>query len=197
MTWDKKSFELLRAEIASSLAGKHPAGDVPFFVYLYEPREELRCLTQFAAAARALEGKGFRAQVIYLGQVLAHVFRTSLSLYMTEPGKRAEARDRQRTLRELGNTDALPARLAEALLEGDQDRWEGLRAGSQERCAILLRAGALYPLAHVSQLLNCLENKTNWTVVVPFPGRRSPDQPEALRFLDETEGTYYRARVLG
>lgn len=195
MAWDKKSFDLLRDEVESSLAGKHPAGDVPFFVYLYEPRDELQCIAQFATAAKALEGKGFSVQVVYLGQVLAGVLRKSL--YLTEQGKRAEARDRQGLLRELGDTDALPALLADTLLDGGEGSYQALRGGSQGRCAILLRAGALYPLAHVSQLLNGLENKTNWTVVVPFPGRRSPDHPEALRFLDETEGTYYRARVVG
>jgi hypothetical protein len=195
MPWDKKSFELLRAEVDASLRGRHPAGDVPFFVYLYEPREELRCLQQFSAAAKAIEGAGFRTQVIHLGQVLAQVLKGTL--YMKEQGKRFEARDRAGVRRELARADALPSWLTNALLDGLDGAHEGLRGGSQESCAFLLRAGALFPLVHVSQLLNGLENKTGWTVVVPFPGRRNPAQPEALRFLDETEGTYYRARVIG
>jgi hypothetical protein len=147
------------------------------------------------AAARALGGGGLNVQVVYLGQILAHALRGTL--YLTEAGKRAEARDRSGLLRELSRPEGLPAKVTTALLDGVDGLCEELRGGSQERCVFLLRAGALYPFVHVSQLLDRLENQTSWTVVVPFPGSHNPARPETLRFLNETDGPYYRARIIG
>lgn len=195
MSWDSTSFELLRSEVESSLKGARPPGGVPFFVYVYDPHEETRCLRHMTAAARAVEGDGRHVQVVYLGQILAHVLRRTL--YLSEPGKRAEARDRPGTLRELSRPEGLPVRITAALLDGVDGVCEGLRGGSQGQCVFLLRAGALYPFVHVSQLLDRLENQTSWTVVVPFPGSHNPARPETLRFLNETDGPYYRARIIG
>jgi len=195
MPWDSASFELLRSEVESSLQGARSSGGVPFFVYVYDPREETRCLRHMTAAARALGAGGRHVQVVYLGQVLAHVLRQTL--YLSEAGKRAEARDRPGLLRELSRPEGLPARMTTALLEGVDGVCEELRGGSQGQCVFLLRAGALYPFVHVSQLLDGLENQTSWTVVVPFPGSHNPAKPEALRFLNETDGPYYRARIIG
>jgi len=195
MPWDSASFEQLRSEVEASLRGARPPGGVPFFVFVYDPAEEVRCLRQFEAAARAFQGAGFPVQVVYLGHLLARILRGTL--YLGEAGRRAEARDRTKLLRELARPKGLPARITDALLEGVEGICEPLRGGSQERCAILLRAGALYPFVHVSQVLDALENRTGWTVVVPFPGGRHPEKPETLRFLNETDGPYYRARIIG
>lgn len=195
MPWDSASFELLRSEVESSVQGARLAGGVPFFVYVYDPVEETRCLRHMTAAARALGGGGRHLQVVYLGQILAHALQRTL--YLSEAGKRAEARDRPGLLRELSRPEGLPARMTTALLDGVDGVCERLRGGSQEQCVFLLRAGALYPFVHVSQLLDGLENRTNWTVVVPFPGSHNPARPETLRFLNETDGPYYRARIIG
>lgn len=195
MPWDRASFDLLRSDVESSVRGARPPGGVPFFLYLYEPREEVRCLSQFRAAARALEGSASEVQTIYLGRLLAEVLRGTL--YLGEAGRRAEARDRRALLRELSRPEGLPSRVTTALLDGIDDVCTGIRGGSQDRCAFLLRAGALYPFVHVSQILDALENRTAWTIVVPFPGSHHPESPETLRFLNETDGPYYRARIVG
>lgn len=195
MAWDSAAFEQLRGEVEASLRGARPAGGVPFFVFVYEPSEERRCLRDFEALARALQGAGFQVQLVYLGLLLARVLEGTL--YLGEAGRRAEARSRDRLLRELARPNGLPTRITGALLDGLEGVCEPLRGGSQERCAILLRAGALFPFVHVSQILDALENRTGWTLVVPFPGSRHPERPETLRFLNETEGPYYRARIIG
>lgn len=195
MPWDSASFELLREEIRSSLRGRRPTGGVPFFLFLYDPSEEVRCLRNFEKAAKALSGGGFNARVIYLGKLFAHALQGTL--YLTEAGIQAETRDPGALLRELSRPEGLPSRVTAALLDGVEGVSLPLRGGTQENCAILLRAGALYPFVHVSQVLDGLENKTNWTVVLPFPGSRHPERPEGLRFLNETEGPYYRARIIG
>jgi hypothetical protein len=195
MTWDSSSFDALRAEVEASVRGARPVGGVPFYVYLYDPTEEVRCLRQFEAAARALANAASRVQSIYLGQILERALRATL--YLGAGGKRAEARDRTALLQELSRPNGLPSRITETLLAGIDGVCEPLRGGTQDSCAILLRAGALFPFVHVSQLLNALENQTGWTVVIPFPGGRHPERPETLRFLCETDGPYYRARIVG
>jgi hypothetical protein len=197
MPWDDRAFEQLRDEVLASLGGAHSTTGVPFFLYPYPPTEERRAVDKFEQLAVVLRGKGHHVQMVYLGRLLASVLRSgSMQLYLGDAGKTAEKTSRAELQRELSRTDGLPKKVADALLEGVPAVCEPMAGGSQNRCAVLLRAGALFPFVHVSQILNQLEQKTRWTVVVAFPGRTAPGNGEALRFLDETEGSYYRARVI-
>lgn len=195
MPWADIPFNQLRDEVLASLGGAKPTSGVPFFVHVYPPAEERQAVDRFEQLANVLKGKGHHVQVIYLGQVLASVLH-GMPLYLGEAGRKAEDRSRETLQRELSRPESLPKKVADALVSGVPDVCEGISGGSQDRCAILLRAGALYPFVHVSQILNQLEQQTRWTVVVPFPGSSAPGNGEALRFLDETEGAYYRARVI-
>jgi hypothetical protein len=192
--WDSNAFDRLKDEVEASVRGRTPSTGVPFFLYLYEPAEETRCLRACEQLAMALGGLT-TVQTVYLGELLAHVLRNTL--YLTADGRQAEKRAPERVVRELSRPAGLPAMLTSSLLDGVDGLVSPLRGGSQDRVAVLLRAGALYPFAHVSQLLNGLENQTAWTLVVAFPGSRHPQRPDSLRFLNETEGPYYRARVIG
>lgn len=194
MPWDSNAFDRLKDEVEASTRGRVPSTGVPFFVYLYDPTDERRCLRACEQLAAALGGSS-SVQTVYLGQLLAHVLRNTL--YLSAAGRQAEERAPERVLRELSRPAGLPAMLTSSLLDGVDGLVSPLRGGGQDRVAVLLRAGALYPFAHVSQLLNGLENHTAWTVVVAFPGSRHPQRPDSLRFLNETEGPYYRARVIG
>src|SRR6266536_3799222 len=131
MPWDSASFDLLRSEVDASLRGARPPGGVPFFLFVYDPTEEVRCLRRFENAARAFRGAGFHVQVVYLGLLMARVLQGTL--YLGEMGKQAEARDRQALLRELSRPNGLPSRVAAALLEGMEGVCEALRGGSQDR----------------------------------------------------------------
>ncbi len=195
MPWDSASFDLLRSEVDASLRGARPPGGVPFFLYVYDPTEEVQCLRRFDRVARMFQGLEFHVQVVYMGLLIARVLQRTL--YLSEVGKQAEARNPSALLRELSRPNGLPSRVALALLEGVEGVCEPLQDGSQNRCAILLRAGAAYPFLHISQILDALENRTDWTVVVPFPGSRHSEKPETLRFLNERDGPYYRARIIG
>jgi hypothetical protein len=195
MPWDERAFNQLRDEVLGSLGGAHSTTGVPFFVHVYPPTEERRAVDAFEQLALVLRGKGHHVQVVYLGRVLASVLR-GMPLYLGETGRKAEERSRENLQRELSRPESIPRKVAGALLEGLPEVCEPIAGGSQDHCAILLRAGALYPFVHVSQILNQLEQQTRWTVVVPFPGSSAPGNGEALRFLDETEGAYYRARVI-
>lgn len=194
MPWDSRAFAELGDEVDASARGRSPASGVPFFLFLHDAAEEARCVREFERLAAALE-RSFSVQVVYLGKLMAAVLRKTL--YPGDVGRRAEERGLERVAQELSRPAGLPGMLTSALLDDTSDGVEPLRGGSQDRIALLVRTGAIYPFAHVSQLLNGLENQTNWTVVVAFPGSRHPQRPDSLRFLDETEGPYYRARVIG
>ncbi len=197
MVWDNSALGILHEALRKSAAGRTPATGVPFFVFLYDPTDEVRCLQHAKQLAEALRGEGTRVETVYLGQLLAHVLRTKKRLYLSDAGKQVEARDRAGLAAELSRPEGLPASIVEALLDGVGGTTPALRGGQQDDVVLLLRAGALFPFVHVSQLLNGLENHTRWTVAVPFPGSRDPQQPDTLRFLNETEGPYYRAQVIG
>lgn len=62
-----------------------------------------------------------------------------------------------------------------------------------ESIMFLSRAGSLYPFLRVSAILSELENKVKNIVVVFYPGKR---EGKSLRFLNESEGYYYRAMII-
>jgi Domain of unknown function (DUF1788) len=194
--WSEVDFDRLRAEVRASLDGSQTPGGLPFFVLVYDPREEDRCLRTFERWASALAADEVSASVVYLGRLLADVLQRD-TIYLTDAGAQAERDSREDVRRELARAELLPRLLTTALLEGREGICPPLRDGTQSECVFLLRSGALYPFVHVSQLLSGLENRTQRTVVVAFPGSLSRDRSDSLRFLDETDAAYYRARVIG
>jgi len=192
MSWDNERFKKCAEQIRWSLKGKQNPLGVPFFIYVYDPKDERICIRNFKDLARHLESDGFHIQVVYMGKILAYALRQTPYL---EQGAEIERANRPALLRELSQN--LPEIIAEMLLKGVNGLVEPLEgAVPSGKGAFLLRAGALFPFVHVSEILSHLENKTHWTVLVPFPGSHNPSHPERLRFLNETEGRYYRATVL-
>jgi len=193
MTWDTKRFEELIRQIRSSLKGRPTSAGVPFFIYVYNPQEERICIRNFENLARRFENEGFCIQLVYLGRVLIQALRETP--YLTPRGLEVERESRDDLRRELSRI--LPQKIADILLNGREGIVESLKGEEAKgKGAFLLRAGALFPFVHISQILAHLENKTRQTIVVPFPGSIDPSHTERLRFLNETVGTYYRAVVI-
>lgn len=59
--------------------------------------------------------------------------------------------------------------------------------------AVVHRCGILHPFSSISVVLGQLENVIDTPLIVFYPAVK---QDKNLRFLDETDGTYYRARVI-
>ena len=193
MAWKQERFKELINQVRLSLKGRPTSVGVPFFVYVYEPHDERSCLRNFENLAGQFQNEGFHIQVIYLGRVLAQALRETP--YLTPRGLEIEKGQREPLRKELSRI--LPDRIAGILLQGGEGVPEPLEGNDPlGKGAFLLRAGALFPFVHVSQILAHLENRTRWTIVVPFPGSCNPSHPERLRFLNETEGTYYRAIII-
>jgi len=57
----------------------------------------------------------------------------------------------------------------------------------------MYRCGILYPFSSISVILGQLENVVDTPLIVFYPAIK---QGKDLRFLDETNGTYYRAKVI-
>jgi hypothetical protein len=60
-------------------------------------------------------------------------------------------------------------------------------------CAILIRAGALFPFVHMSNLLSLLEGYVKSTLVIPYPGNR---EGEILNYRGESIKSYYRGEII-
>lgn len=196
MPWDDRPFETLKTRLLAVLRGeRRPASGVPFFVVVYDPAEEYRSLRRLEQLAAVLRGDGREAQVVYVGALMARVLERGL--FLSDAGIAAENEQPDRLRSDLARSEGLPRWIAEALLQGEEGIAEALSEERPDRCTILLRTGALFPFAHVSQILNQLEGRTRDVVVAAFPGSRDPANPDTLRFLNETEGSYYRAEIIG
>lgn len=197
MPWDERPFEILRTRLLEVIRGeRRPASGVPFLVIVYDPTEEYRSLRRLEQLVDVLRGDGRRAQIVYLGAVVAAVLERGL--YLSDAGVAAEGQDPDRLRADLARADGLARWVADALLKGEGGIVEEpLSEDEPGRCTVLVRTGALFPFAHVSQVLNHLEGRTRDVVVAAFPGSRDPSNPDTLRFLNETEGSYYRAEIIG
>jgi hypothetical protein len=190
VSWDKDGFQRLAAQVKSSLKGKPSPAGVPFFIYIYDPKEENRCLREFKNFAKGLQNEGFTIRTIYLGKVLSYVLKNLP--YLQPEGRGIERNQREDLRKEL--VDKLPEKISDCLLHGIPGQFDSIGEDKPTRGVFLLRAGALFPFVHVSQILAQLENQTHSTIVIPFPGSL---KEENLRFLNETEGHYYRAMIFG
>jgi len=190
MSWDKESFCKLAKQVKSSLKGKLSLAGVSFYIYVYNPQEENRCLREFKNLANQFKNEGFFIQTIYLGELLSHVLKDLP--YLQPEGKEIEREQRENLRKELANI--LPEKISGYLLNGIPGKFYPIKGAELNQGTFLLRAGALFPFVHVSQILALLESQTQSTIVVPFPGVR---QQEGLSFLSETEGHYYRAMIFG
>jgi len=180
--WDSTRFSQLEERVLATVGGQRPLLDVPYYIFPYDPSLELHCLTECQALCHRLKAKGHSAEVISLAAWLVDALDRLGCLdgdFLNQ-----EAADRTMIRQDLQRE--LPKLLSERLCAG-------LGNKPLSFCAVLVRLGALFPFVHVSTLLSAVEGRVRCTLVVPYPG--SVDG-EVLRFLNETEGRYYRAEVI-
>ena len=180
--WDNDRFAQLEDRTIATLAGRSTLLEVPVYLFPYPPALELRCLKECDELALRLQAKGYSAEVHSLAEWFVDAVEWLGAL---EPeGIRQEIEHRDQVGEHLKRE--VPKMLSERMQKELGDK------GSQY-CAILVRAGALFPFAHVSNLLSVVGPRIHCTVVIAYPGGRSG--PE-LRFLNETRHSYYRAEIV-
>ena len=167
----------------ATMRGLRPIIDVPFYVYLYEPRDELICLREFRDFVSRLNAKGMSAESISLSALMIEALRELGCL--KEPVLKSEDKNRSVLAKDLGRE--LPREIAKHLRSrfGDKD---------ESHCVILLRASALYPFVHVSSLLSSIEGAVRCTLVIPYPGN---NVGVMLNVKGLGARRYYRAEIIG
>jgi hypothetical protein len=180
--WNKTRFAELEERVIATISGRRPLLDVPYYLFTYDPGLELRCLRECQSLGKRLRAKGHSVQVISLAEWLVDALEALGCL--DADFQTLETTERSRVQQDLERE--LPKLLAERLRQELADK-------GPTHCAILVRTGALFPFVHVSTLLSAVEGHVRCVLVVAYPGRQ---EGESLRFLDETNGSYYRAEVL-
>lgn len=180
--WNAEKFRRLENVLIATMEGKRPVIDVPYYIYLYDPAEELRALEEFENLERRLRTKGFSVEIIWMPDLMMSALKRfgflGSDILSVESSQRARVKsDLERILPE--NT-AFQLR-------------DKLKGRGVDHCAIFLRCGALYPFAHVSTLLSSLEGYVNCTIVIGYPGDR---EGQMLNEKGENVRSYYRAEII-
>ena len=159
---------------------------VPFIVFTYDPADEI----EVDEEARNLIDK-----LEYHDQNVAEIDMRDLVFTILEDRGildnviDLERRDKEQLL------DGLKSSLLD---DGEMGKLASAIATQAEEAdtVIIYRMGILYPFASASTLMGQLETNTpdDTPIVFCYPAKVND---KSLRFLDESEGTYYRARVIG
>ncbi len=158
---------------------------VPFIVFTYEPKSELAVEDTIQAYVKKLRNRGQSVELIDMRDLVFSILEEERILDAVTEKERTSERE-------------LKEGLSSVLLGGRTDE-QGLIAETiKDRIAdvdtaVVHRTGILYPFAGISSILMQLENEIETPFVVFYPAIRDD---KSLRFLDKTEGAYYRARVI-
>lgn len=180
IVWDKKKFEELEEKIKSTAMGDRRM-DVPFYIYLYDPSLERECLKEFNALANRLRVDKIDCEIFSLAQLMLESIG---SLDVDNSFFKLETEKRKGLEKDLERI--LPDKISNRI----KDR---LRDKTIEHCAILTRAGALFPFVHVSALLSRIEGEVNCVTVIPYPGNR---EGEMLNHRGTSIRSYYRGEII-
>jgi len=180
--WDEKRFRRLEDVIIATMEGKRPVVDVPYYIFLYNPAEELRAIDEFQNLERRLKARGFSAEVIWMPDLMISALK---KFKLLDP--EVVSLERERRVRTKSDLERILPDEIVSQLKGK------LKTKGVDHCAILLRCGGLYPFVHVSALLSSLEGFVSCTLVVGYPGDK---EGQMLNERGETIRSYYRAEIV-
>jgi hypothetical protein len=158
---------------------------VPFIVFTYDPADEIEVDEEIRNLIEKLE---------YHDQTVAGIDMRDLVFSLLEERGilddviDLECRDRDRLLDGLKSSLLDDGNLGEIASE--------IAAQAEDADTVVIyRMGILYPFASASTLMGQLEMNTpdNTPIVFSYP---ATIDDKSLRFLNESEGTYYRAKVI-
>lgn len=159
---------------------------VPFIVFTYDPADEIEVDEEVRNLIDKLE---YHDQDVAGIDMRELVFTTLEDRGILDNVIDLERRDRDQLL------DGLKSSLLD---DGEMGKLASEIAARAEGAdtVVVYRMGILYPFASASTLMGQLETNTpdDTPIVFCYPAKVDD---KSLRFLDESEGTYYRARVIG
>lgn len=158
---------------------------VPFVVFTYEPENEIAASTAIDNFIDKLEFNGVDVADIDMRDL---VFNTLEERGILENVIELERRNSAKLL------DGLKSSLLAGEEMGELATSIAAKAENAET-VVVSRMGVLYPFASASTLLSQLEANTppDTPLVFCYP---ASVEGNSLKFLDESEGQYYRARVI-
>ena len=159
---------------------------VPFIVFTYDPADEIEVDEEIRNLIDKLEYHNQNVAGIDMRELVFSILEDRGILDRVAD---LERRDRDQLL------DGLKSSLLDG---GEMGKLASAIAEQAEKAdtVIIYRMGILYPFASASTLMGQLETNTpdDTPIVFCYPAKVDD---KSLRFLDESEGTYYRARVIG
>jgi len=183
MPLNREKFAKFEQRVMETLKGKTALLEVPYYICLYQPKDELDALECFNNMVLRLRNKGFSAETIYFSQLmldsLAESGLLSPEILADEEKTRVEL---ERSVRN---------RLPEQIVEGLKNK---LADKDISHCAILLRVGAMYPFVHLKYILQSIDNIVHCTLVIPYPSDIGTGH--ILNETNEDSIEYYRAEVV-
>lgn len=180
--WDENRFRRLEDVVIATMERKRPVVDVPYYIYLYNPAEELRAIEEFQNLERRLRTKGFSTEIIWMPDLMISALKKFKLLDPHIVGIEKERRAYMKCDLERILPDEIALQLKAKLKDKEVNH-----------CAILLRCGALYPFVHVSALLSSMEGFVRCTLIVGYPGDK---EGQMLNEKGETVRSYYRAEII-
>ncbi|MDB2247384.1 BREX protein BrxB domain-containing protein [Halorubrum ezzemoulense] len=159
---------------------------VPFIVFTYDPADEIEVDGEIRSLIEKLE---YHDQAVAAIDMRDLVFTVLEERGILDNVIDLERRDREQLLSGLKSSlldDGEMGQLASAIATQAEDA----------DTVVVYRMGILYPFASASTLMGQLETNTPDDTPIVFCYPATVDD-KSLRFLDESEGTYYRAKVIG
>jgi len=160
MVWDKDRFDELERKVRDTLEGRRLLKEVPYYIYLYDPKDEPIAIDEFQNLERRLN-RPHSAECVWLSDFMIDFLQKKK--FINSMGIRIENERREEVLTDLKNL--LPEFIQEKIAEI-------LRGKERSHCAILLRYGALRPFVQISSLIPKLVGVVKCTLVIPYPGHK-------------------------
>lgn len=154
------------------------------FLFVYDPSLEQVSLKESERLCKLLIGKRFTAEVISLEDLISNAIDwLGSTLGGIEKLWQLEAEDSDSFLNLW--TDQMQRSLSKRL-------FDILAPKSYTHCALLVRAGCLYPYLHPSDLINSLRGQLRCRLLLLYPGEK---RENGLSFLGQGLHHYYPASV--
>lgn len=182
MYWENERFKLLETKVRETIAGKRHILDVPYYIFLYKPEFEVECLKEFRNFELRLKRDNISVETISLASLMVDSL-DSLGC-LKEDFIKTEEKMREEITEDLKR---------ELLKEISYRLREKLKGKDISHCAILIRAGSLFPFVHISSLLGKLEGAVRCTLIIPYPGNKEGNM---LNYQWENIRTYYRGEII-
>ena len=183
MPLNRENFAKFEERLIETLKGKTPLLEVPYYICLYRPKDELDAIECFDNLVLRLTQKGFSAETLSF----SHLMLDSLSESGLLAPQILEEEEQTRAELERSVRNTLPEQIVDALKKK-------LAGKDVSNCAVLMRVSALYPFVHLKYILQSIDNIIHCTLVIPYPS----DIGTGHILNEENDGSieYYRAEVV-